>query len=493
MAEVEVSAWLKERKGFFDDLVEAVEDYAIFTMNPEGRILDWNTGAQRLKQYRAEEIIGEHFSRFYSEEDIAAGLPARELEIAGSTGRLADEGWRYRKDGSRFWASVTITRLSSPGGKIEGFLKITRDLTERHLHTEELRRSEEHFRLLVEAVSDYAIFMLSPQGEVQSWNTGARNIKGYTADEIIGRHFSVFYPEDKRSAGWPQHLLQEALLKGSVQDVGWRIRKDGTRFWSLVLITAVHDQAGVLRGFAKITRDLTASRDMEEMARIAKRKDIFLATLAHELRNPLAPMLPGLEVILKSEGDWDRVQRVAAILHRQVKQLSRLVADLVDFSRITTGKITLRKERITLGQLVETAVETIQPAIEAKAQQLTLNVPEQGLELEADLTRLCQALSNLLSNASRYTPEGGNIWLTAAPDATREHLEIRVRDNGVGIPLEHQGSIFELFERGDRQEIEGLGIGLSVVRTLCEMHGGSISMESAGRGKGSEFRIRLPL
>ncbi|HEX2060057.1 MAG TPA: PAS domain S-box protein, partial [Thermoanaerobaculia bacterium] len=245
-------------------LIESIEDYAIFLLSPEGEIRSWNTGAERIMGYTADEAVGEHFSLFYGPEDLDSRKPQRELEVAGREGRVEDEGWRVRKNGTRFWANTTITALRDAAGHLTGFAKVTRDLTRRHEAEEQVRRSEELFRLLVSSVRDYAIFMLDPTGRVVTWNAGAERIKGYKPAEIIGRHFSQFYPEEDLRGGKPERVLRMARETGSVEDEGWRVRKDGTRFWANVVITPLRDQNGVHRGFVKVTRDLTTRKRAEE-------------------------------------------------------------------------------------------------------------------------------------------------------------------------------------------------------------------------------------
>jgi PAS domain S-box-containing protein len=232
----------------FRRLVETVRDYAIFLLDTEGNIVSWNAGAERLKGYSAAEIIGRNFSVFYPQPAIEKRWPQYELETAARLGRFEDEGWRLRKDGTRFWANVIITALHDDEGRLIGFAKVTRDLSERRQNEERLRESEERFRLLVEGVQDYAIFMLDPEGRVVSWNQGARRIKGYEAAEIIGKSFSLFYPPEAIAKGWPAHELREAASTGHFEDEGWRLRKDGTRFWANVVITALRDSSGELRG-----------------------------------------------------------------------------------------------------------------------------------------------------------------------------------------------------------------------------------------------------
>lgn len=476
----------------FEQLVAFVEDYAIFKLNREGIIQDWNLGAERIKLYKASEIVGRHFSCFYSEEDRAAKLPERELAIASETGRFVDEGWRLRKDGTRFWASVVLTAIRGASGEVIGFLKITRDLTERMKVTEELRRSEERFRLLVEGVLDYAIFMIDPEGHVMSWNEGARRIKGYEQEEIIGQHISKFYPEEARAIQMPESLMRKALRDGRSEGEGWRVRKDGTRFWANVVLTAVHDHKGELRGFAKITRDLTDRKEVELLQESDRKKDAFLAMLAHELRNPLAPMLAGIDVIVRSPGNDKLVSEVGGMLQRQVAQMSHLIDDLLDMSRVKTGKIVIRKSRVPLEEVMRSAVETVEPAMREKRHRFTLNLPNEALEAEVDPYRISQVISNLLSNAVKFTPVEGEITLTAIAESDTL-LKISVSDSGCGIPLPLQGRVFGLFEQGDSGSKGGLGIGLTLVKSLVEMHGGSVSVDSAGDGRGTTFIVLLPV
>jgi len=251
-------------------LLADVQDYAFLMLDAEGRVATWNPGAQRLKGYEADEILGRHFSRFYPLDDIAAGKPRRELELAAATGRLEDEGWRVRKDGSRFWANVVITAVRDRDGTLLGYGKITRDLTERWTRELELRASEERFRLMVDGVQDYAILMLDEAGNVATWNAGAQRFKGYAAEEIIGRHFSLFYPPEDVAAGKPRRQLETAAAEGRLSDEGWRVRKDGSQFWATVVITALRDETGVLRGYGKVTRDITERRLADERLRAAE-------------------------------------------------------------------------------------------------------------------------------------------------------------------------------------------------------------------------------
>lgn len=930
-------------------LVESTTDYAIFMLDPEGRIVTWNPGAQRIKGYLADEIIGQHFSRFYTHDALESGWPAYELKVANEVGRFEDEGWRLRKDGSKFWANVVITALRDESGKLLGFSKVTRDLTERKRAEEALRLSEQRFRSLVESTTDYAIFMLDPEGRVATWNTGARRIKGYSAEEIVGQHFSRFYPREAVESGWPAHELAVASEVGRFEDEGWRLRKDGSRFWANVVITALRDETGKLTGFSKITRDLTERKEAEENARqllqeeaarkaaessaqlaqqaqheesrqreqlhvtlssigdgvivtdgsgivtfinpvaaaitgwdlrdaagqpleqvfhivneetrkivenpvtkvlreglvvglanhtmlLAKdgrevpiddsgapirgydgtitgvvlvfrditesrkavearlylaaivessddaiisqdlagditswnhgaerqygylareiigkplallvppdhrdelpelmerikqgeriehfetvrvrkdgsrlnvsltispiktaggrivgaskiarditvtkrheaalrflagaskllgelldvpstlhkvaaiavphfadwctvdtldahgslgsvavthvdpakmelardlqrrfppdpaaprgvwnvirtgiseitpeitdellaasvqdaelrrvlielglrsymcvpltvrgrvlgaitfitaesgrrydtqdlavaedlahraaiaienarlyheareadrRKDEFLAMLAHELRNPLAPLRNSVQILKMPRVDPATAEHAREMMERQIHHLVRLVDDLLDVSRVMRGKIELRTEQIELATIVARAVEAAQSLIESQQHELTVNLPTESLLLEADAVRLAQVIGNLLTNAAKYTEPNGRIWLSAQREGNQ--VVLRLRDTGIGISPGLLPRIFELFVQADHAATHsqgGLGIGLTLVKRLVELHHGTIEAHSAGLGRGSEFVVRLPL
>src|SRR5688572_21916044 len=241
-------AWIANEP--FRALIDSVTDYAIFMLDPAGHIQTWNAGAERLKGYRSAEIIGRHFSTFYPQEQIEAGKCELELRTAERTGRFEDEDWRIRKDGSRFWANVVISAVRSADGQLRGFAKVTRDLTERRQAEQELRQSELRLRLLIESIRDHAVFMLDPEGRVATWNPGAQRIKGYTAEEVVGRHFSTFYPSEAAQSGHPDEELRVAAAEGRYEEEGWRVRKDGSLFWAHVVISAVRDEQQRLLGFS---------------------------------------------------------------------------------------------------------------------------------------------------------------------------------------------------------------------------------------------------
>jgi PAS domain S-box-containing protein len=476
-------------------LVESAQDYAIFMLDLDGRVLTWNAGAARLKGYLPHEIIGTSFERFYPAEDVARGWPQEELRRAAADGRIEDEGWRLRKDGSRFWASVVITALRDDSGALVGYGKVTRDLTERREHEAALARSEEQLRLMIQAVKDYAIFMLDPGGIVLSWNSGAAAIKGYTASEVLGRNFAMFFTAADVAAEKPQQELALARLAGRAETQGWRVRKDGSLFWASVVITPVYDAHQVLRGFAKVTRDLSEQRRLQELEHSSRRLNEFLALLGHELRNPLAPIRNAVS-IMKAHPDMPGpLARMRDIIDRQLGHMTRLVDDLLDVARVSSGKLTLKRDPIDFRDVVQASLESIRPLTAARRQRLTVEMPEQPIEMTGDRVRLTQALQNVLSNAAKYTPDGGAIELGVALQSAA--CLTTVRDSGIGIDPGALERIFELFVQEestlqDRGE-PGLGIGLSLARTLVEQHGGMLTAQSDGAGKGSTFTMFLPL
>lgn len=474
-------------------LVDSVVDYGIFMLDPDGHVVSWNAGATRIKGYTAEEVLGRHFSMFYTDEARATGWPQQELAFAKKRGRFEDEGWRVRKDGSRFWANVVITALTDPDGTHAGFAKVTRDLSERRRQEQALRESEERLRLMVEGVQDYAIFMLDPEGIIQSWNTGAQILKGYTAAEAIGRHFRMFYRPEELALGMPENELRTALEKGRAEEEGWRVRKDGTRFWANVVITAIRDAEGQLRGFAKITRDMSERRRLEELERSSRRMNEFLAMLAHELRNPLAPIRNAVTVLQLEPAPSPVVKNSREMIDRQLTHMTRLVDDLLDVGRLSTGKIHLKKENVLYNQVLSRAAEAMRPMMDARHHTFSLELPQDDVYVDADSIRLTQVIQNLLTNAAKYTPSGGRITLRCWTEGAQVWTE--VLDTGLGLTKTAIQEIFELFSQGDMQSAakeSGLGIGLTLAKSLVEMHGGVLSAESEGPDRGSRFKFSIP-
>lgn len=476
----------------FKLLVDAVQDYGIFMLDPAGLIMSWNQGAQRLKGYTADEVIGQHFSIFYPPDARAAHWPDEELRLAAENGKHEEEGWRVRKDGSRFWANVVITALRDASGGLTGFGKVTRDLTERREHLNALRQSEERFRLLIEGVRDYAIYMIDPQGVIKSWNSGAQLIKGYTAQEVIGRRYSMFFRSEDVAAGLPEKELQDALRVGRTEEEGWRVRKDGSTFWANIVMSPIKAD-GVLMGYAKVTRDMTDRIRLRDLEHSSQRMNEFLAMLAHELRNPLAPIRNAVSILQLEPAPSTTLRTSRDMIDRQLSHLTRLVDDLLDAGRLTSGKIRIKPELTSFNQVVAITAEALRPDMDARSHTFKVNLPKENIWVNADPTRLAQVLQNLLGNASKFTPRGGSIELTARVAQGRLHVE--VSDNGVGVAPDAIEQIFELFSQGDglaASRQSGLGIGLSLARSLVEMHGGTISASSPGVGQGSVFRFELP-
>jgi len=387
---------------------------------------------------------------------------------------------------------------------------------------EQLRQNAEVFQLLVSAVREYAIFMLDPEGNVATWNAGAQRIKGYTPSEIIGRHFSTFYSEEDKRNRKPERELEIARETGSVEDIGWRLRKDGSRFWANVVITAVYDENGELRGFAKVTRDITDRKQAEEMQRALleqrearlqaeeerrhaeasyraaqeanRAKDEFLMTLSHELRTPMTSIL-GWSKMLPSLKPGDALfhEAIAAIASGAQLQ-ARLIDDILDVSRIVSGKLRLTPETIDVGRVIKDAVDAVAPTATAKQITITTSLAPNLGEMVADATRLQQVIWNLLSNAVKFTQRRGAVQVAAR--RTSSHIQISVSDNGEGIDLGFLPHIFEPFRQAESPRTRvhgGLGLGLSIVRYITEAHGGTVAAESEGPGKGTTFTVTLPV
>jgi PAS domain S-box-containing protein len=486
-------AALRRNEQRFRMLVEGVKDYAIFMLDSNGLVTSWNAGAQKLKGYEAGEIIGSHLSRFYPPDAIERGWPDHELRMAAMDGRFEDDGWRIRKDGSRFWASVVITALRDEEGVLLGFSKITRDLTERKQVERKLTESEEQLRLLVQGITDHAILMLDPSGAVTSWNSGAESITRYTEQEILGKHFSHFYTTEDIHATKPWQQLHVAHDRGRMSDEGWRVRKDGTRFWASAVTSALYDSDRKHRGYVHVLQDLTQRRNAESLAETTQRMHEFIAMLAHELRNPLAPIRNAVE-LMRKRGLRDRtLEAMRDTIDRQVSMLARIIDDLLDVNRIARGQFTVVKEDVDLRDVMRRALETSKPLIDSQAHILTVTIPERNIPLHGDAIRLAQAFSNLLNNAARYTSPGGHITMVVEPRAA--DVNVRIVDTGRGISRADMDRIFDLFTQLSPAAagLGGLGVGLALVRRVVELHGGTVRAQSAGLGKGSEFSVVLPL
>lgn len=486
----------------FELLVQSVTDYAIYMLDPDGRITSWNAGARRFKGYEADEIIGEHFSRFYTPEDRALNIPRVALETAERDGRFVAAGWRVRKDGSRFWADVVIDPIRKPDGTLIGYAKVTRDLTERRAAEEELRRSEERFRLLVQSVTDYAIYMLDPDGRVTSWNAGAERFKGYRADEIIGEHFSRFYSVEDRAAGIPQIALKTAEREGRFEAEGWRMRKDGSRFWASVIIDSIRNDDGVLLGFAKVTRDLTEKRATEEQLRQSQKMEAvgqLTGGLAHDFNNLLTGISGSLEMmqIRMAQGRTADLERYFIAAQGAVKRAAALTHRLLAFSRRQTlDPRPTDANRLIFG-LEELVRRTVGPAVAVEV------VGASGLwPILVDPNQLENALLNLCINARDAMPEGGNLTVEAANKwlderAARQqdlpvgqYVSICVTDTGTGMTPDVIGKAFDPFFT-TKPLGEGTGLGLSMIYGFARQSGGQVRIYSEV-GEGTTMCLYLP-
>ncbi len=512
---VAVNEKLARGEDRFRLMVEGVKDYAIYMLDPDGQVSSWNEGARRLKGYEASEIVGQNYARFFPPEDIAARAPEAELERARIEGRLETEGWRIRKDGSRFWANVVVTRINDSTGSLIGFSKVTRDLTERRRAQDELEKSEQRFKLMISEVRDYAIFMLDPEGRIASWNEGARRLKGYEPQEVQGKHFSIFYTPEDQASGKVSRKIEMALEQGSVEDEGWRVRKDGSRFWANIVITRVDGPRGELLGFTKVTRDLTEKMKAEQALRSAneslelrvrertgelenalKARDEFLSIASHELKTPLTALKLQLQIARRSlqpeRGNTLSPEQASSTFDKALKQataLEELIEDLLDTSRVQAGRVKLDLDQVDLARLVEDAAASFSGQLAQAHTAIELRL-EPGIVGRWDQRRVNQVVVNLISNAIKYAPDS-NIRISTCRRGDR--AEIVVADSGPGISEDKQATIFDRFERaGASPNVGGLGLGLFIARRIVDAHQGNIHVESEA-GNGARFIVALPL
>jgi PAS domain S-box-containing protein len=473
-------------------LIDAVVDYAIYMIDPDGIITSWNAGAKRFKGYEEAEILGQHFSRFYTEEDRQAGLPQRALDTAIREGRFEGEGWRVRKDGTHFWSHVVIDPIIDPSGKLLGFAKITRDLTDRKMAEETLKQSEQQFRLLVQSVTDYAIYTLAPDGRVSNWNLGAQRIKGYRPEEIIGQHFSIFYTPEDRAAGEPQRALEIATREKRFENKAWRVRKDGTRFMAHVVVDPIWGDTGTLLGFAKITRDITEATQAQHELEQA-REALFQAQkmqaigqlsggIAHDFNNLLTVILGNLEIVRKRVGDDPKVTRLLDNATQGAMRGVSLTQRMLAFAR----RQELKFESVDLSELVQGISGLLRSSLGPSVALETRFAP--GLvPVRADLNQLELAVLNLATNARDSMPNGGQIVISAklgdASDQSALHLApgdyvcLSVSDSGEGMDEATLASAKDPFFT-TKGIGKGTGLGLSMVHGFIEQLGGRFILKS---------------
>jgi PAS domain S-box-containing protein len=476
-------------------LFSNVTDYAIFMLDPAGFIVEWTEGAQRVTGYTAQEVLGQHLSLFYTPEEIQAGQPGGELSEAASSGRVEREGWRITKTGKRVFINEIATAIRHENGDLLGFAKISRDITARKTAEDALRHSEERLRIVLESVPDHAIMTMDENNRITSWNTGAHNLFGYTSSEMTGQPGDIIFTKEDRAAGLPQREIETALRNGYAANERYHVRKDGTKLYVSGALSPMYSSDGRLVGYVKMARDLTERRIMEQRLDTAnRRKDEFIAMLGHELRNPLTPVTNTLQILKMTYGEDRSLMPLVDVMVRQIDHMVVLINDLLDVSRISRGKINLRLNRINLVDVIHEALAAIRPLLASSGRKLYTTIPDTPVYMKGDVSRLLQVFHNIFHNAVKYTAEDGRIWLHV--NQQNEAVTISIRDDGIGIARENLADVFESFVQIgitiDRSQ-GGLGLGLSLVKQLIELHGGTVFVISDGLGEGSEFIIQIPL
>jgi PAS domain S-box-containing protein len=487
-------------------LIDSITDYAIYMLDKDGYVVSWNPGARRFKGYESPEIIGQHFSRFYTDADRKRGLPALALKAARENGRFEGEGWRVRKDGTRFWVNVVIDPIIDASGNLLGFAKVTRDLTERKGAEDTLRKSEEQFRLLIQSVTDYAIYMLSPEGIITNWNAGAERIKGYTPQEIIGQHFSKFYSPEDVAAGVPQMGLQTARQEGRFEKEGWRYRKDGSKFWASVVIDPIRTPNGELIGYAKITRDMTERKQAQEqlerareaMAQSQKMDAIGQLTggVAHDFNNLLMAVLGSLELIRKRLPEDPKLKLLLNNAFEGARRGVSLTQRMLSFARRQELSLTAVDVKALVSGMSHILERSLGPLM-----TIETDIPEGLPSIKADVNQLETALLNLTVNARDAMAHGGTIKISARLVATPpvmgtkalngECVVLSVNDTGEGMDSDTLARAREPFFT-TKGVGKGTGLGLSMVHGMTEQLGGRLRIESV-KGKGTSVELWIPL
>ncbi|MCE6991063.1 PAS domain S-box protein [Dyadobacter sp. CY323] len=502
---------LLESEERFRLMVEGVQDYSIYMLDVDGNIVTWNEGGQKLTGYTADEIIGKHFSVFYNSNDLSNNKPAIELDTARTVGKYEEEGWRMKKNGSLFWASVVLTALFNDENKLIGFSKVTKDLTEQSIEAATIRQNEERFRMLVEQVTDYAIFMLDEKGRIISWNEGAKRIKGYELQEVTGKYFSIFYPEEEIFNGKPAYELKIARQVGKYEEEGWRIRKDGSRFWANVVITAVYNPDRVLVGFSKVTRDLTERKKAEQIARensekyrqIAREMEVintelsrtnndleqFTSIVSHDLQEPLRTVKSFLYLI-NDRIEKGRIGDIGTYVNKSIlaaNRMKELIENVLNYSQVSKGQ--LKTSNLTLNELFDHVLLNLKGTLDTT--QAIISV--ERLDRDAvvgDKVQLTQLFQNLISNAIKFT-NGRQPIIRLACTVKDGTTLYSVSDNGIGMDADSTSKIFDPFRRlHEARNYPGAGMGLAICKKVVERHQGRIWVESQP-GNGSTFYFTL--
>lgn len=489
----------------YNFLLESIKDHAIFMLDPEGFIATWNAGAENIKGYTREEAVNQHFSIFYTQEDQERNYPAEILESVKRNGKFEEQGWRVRKDGSRFWASVTIFAVYADDKKLIGFSKVTRDLSERknledHLNiiNKELRESEERARLLISGVKDYAIFLVSPEGNIASWNNGAKEIKGYEADEVLGRPISIFYLPEAIDGNYPKYELRKALEEGRFEDEGWRVRKDGSQFWANVLITPIFNEQNQHIGFTKITRDLSERIKNEELMqknqelyRVNQDLDIFVYAASHDLKAPISNIEGLLTVLLESLSPEtlanEHSQRIIGMMQYSINRFKLTISNLTDVVKLQKEH-SLPPTTVNLADITKEVLLDMKQIIESSNVDIR-TVIDCEISVHYSRKNLRSIIYNLVSNGIKYRSPERPPFVEIRCSEKEDYIVLKVEDNGLGMDAKNKNNIFKMFHRL-HDHVDGTGIGLFMVKRIIENAGGTIEVKS-NLGEGSVFTVPL--
>lgn len=480
-------------------LVNAISDYAIYMLDVSGNVASWNPGAERFKGYSAGEVLGRHFQMFFTDQDRAADAPGRALRVAARDGRYETEGWRVRKDGSRFWAHAVVDAIRTPEGDLLGYAKVVRDITEKKAAETDLRASEERFRLLVQGVKDCAIYMLDKEGYVTNWNPGARQIKGYSSSEIVGEHFSRFYTETDRTAGEPARALRTALTEGKYEREAWRVRKDGSLFWAHVLIDPIYDDEGEHIGFAKVTRDMTERKKAEEKVEEAQRNLLqsqklqaigeLTGGIAHDFNNMLTVIAGSADFLRRNRAmpEEKKLRYLDGIIEI-TGRATTLTNQLLSFAR----RQPLKPRVLDIGKRLEAAQELLSRTLGSRI-SVVVQAVAPNLVVEVDPGQLEASILNAAVNARDAMPQGGKITLAAQTEQIGREIFVRVSiaDTGLGMPKRVRERAFDPFFT-TKEVGKGTGLGLSQIHGFAAQAGGFAELDSE-EGAGTKVSLLLPL
>lgn len=506
----------------FKLLIESMSDYAFFMLDVNGHVESWNVGAQHVHGYYAHEIMGEFFSKFYTVEDTNKKLPHKHIDLAKKFNRFEEEIWMVRKDGRPFWGRFVISSFKDEHDQLIGFAVMIQDLSKYKESEERLRQSEEIARKVFDGIREYAVYTLDLEGNITSWNEGARRIKGYESKEAIGQHFSIFYPQEEVAIGKCQYELEEAIKTGRYEEDGWRVRKDGTSFWANVVLSAIRNDNNEVIGFTKVTRDMTDRKRAEDLLKMSfkdlekkidkrtnelmtmnfklqeavKIRDEFLSIASHELKTPLTPLKLQTQMISKKilkgtfhNTDEKKLLKVMTVLETSVDRLSSLVENLLDVSRINLDRMVLHKETLNLKTVFEDLFDRYQSTIALSKTDVSLII-ESDVTGEFDRLRIEQVFLNLLVNSLKYG-EQKPVRIHLKQEGNVVYLSFH--DNGTGIPKNQIDKIFERYEKIDaHKNVSGLGLGLYITKEIVMSHGGSITVDSEV-GRGTTFKVILPV